>query len=356
VTTHHRQLLIFTGGHHTSALAVANKLVDRGWLVAWFGHRHSLWGDTADSAEYRDVTNSHIAFYDLQAGKFYRSLHPAKLLRLPLGFVHALYLLLKLRPAGIVSFGGYLAVPTVICGWLLGIPSITHEQTIVAGYANKILSHFVKKIALTWPQSFSHYPTSKTTITGLPLRTPFPKHRIRNSSSTSPTVYITGGKQGSHILNLAVFGAIDQLTKRYHLIHQTGASSLTDDQAIAKKFARHYPRRYHPFGFDSSLALTALTTADIVVSRAGAHTVYELGILGTPSVLIPIPWSSHNEQALNAAYLADRGLAIVLPQQQLTPDNLVKSIKLASHIPVHPMQLPSDGLIKLVQLIESVFV
>src|SRR3989304_6333470 len=80
---------------------------------------------------------------------------PAIMLRLPLGFVHALYLLLKLRPAGIVSFGGYLAVPTVICGWLLGIPSITHEQTIVAGYANKILSHFVKKIALTWPQSFS---------------------------------------------------------------------------------------------------------------------------------------------------------------------------------------------------------
>ena len=160
--------LVFTGGHHTSALVVAKELKKKGWNIIWYGHRHSMWGDESDSAEYREVTAAGIKFYDLKAGKFYATFSPLKLIRIPYGFLQAFLLLIFHRPNGIVSFGGYLAVPTVICGWLLGIPSVTHEQTLVAGWANKLISLFVKKIAVSWPNSLTHYPKAKTIFTGLP--------------------------------------------------------------------------------------------------------------------------------------------------------------------------------------------
>src|SRR3972149_2405238 len=143
--------LVFTGGHHTSALEIATALRNEGWQITWFGHRHSLWDDSSDSAEYREVTAAGIKFYNLYAGKFYRTYNPLKLIRIPVGFIQSLLLLLLIRPDGLVSFGGYLAVPVVITGWLLGIPAITHEQTVTAGYANSVIALLAKKIALSWP-------------------------------------------------------------------------------------------------------------------------------------------------------------------------------------------------------------
>ena len=113
--------LVFTGGHHTGALEVAKILKNRGWEIVWFGHKHSMWRDTSHSSEYKEVTENGIKFYNLLAGKFHHTYNPLKLIRIPFGFLQTLYLLLKIRPVGIVSFGGYLAVPTVIMGWVLGI-------------------------------------------------------------------------------------------------------------------------------------------------------------------------------------------------------------------------------------------
>ena len=257
--------LVFTGGHHTSALEVAKTLKDKGWDIVWFGHRHSMWEDTSDSAEYQEVTASGIKFIDLKAGKFYRTFNPLKLIRIPLGFFQALLQLLLLRPKGIVSFGGYLAVPTVLSGRLLGIPSITHEQTVVSGWANKFISLFVRKIALAWPDSAHRYPRSKTVVIGLPLR-----REILNikRSTINNLIYITGGKQGSQTINRVVFAALTQLLTHYRVIHQTGNLDYT----LAKS---HLKGGYECFAFDSAKAISALSQAAVIVSRAGAHIVYE---------------------------------------------------------------------------------
>lgn len=343
--------LVFTGGHHTSALAVAKALTRQGLTIVWLGHRHSLWGDENDSAEYREVTAAGIKFIDLKAGKFYRTFHPLKLIRLPLGFIQSFLLLLSLRPAGIVSFGGYLAVPVVISGWLLGIPSITHEQTITAGWANRAISPFVKRIALTWPQSLTYFPKHKSVLTGLPLRPEILKLK-RQMTTNHPkkpplTLYVTGGKQGSHVLNQAIFTALPQLVKKYRLIiHQTGfkdlASSLQFDYS-----------NYEVFDFDSQKAITALGSSDVVVSRAGAHISYELAVLGKRSVLIPIPWVSHNEQYQNAQFLASSGLAIVLDQSNLTPSSLQSAIHQAQALSPRPLPLPTNGLHRLIDLVKK---
>lgn len=348
--------LIITGGHHTSALQVALRLRDLGWHPIWFGHRHSMWGDTVDSSEYREVIASGFEFFDLKAGKIYHTLHPLKLARLPLGFIQAFVLLRRLKPQGIVSFGGYLAAPTVVVGWFLGIPSLTHEQTVVIGWANRLISHFATRIAVSWPQSLSLFPPPKTVLTGLPLRP-----QIANYFSHKPqsphsklTVYITGGKQGAHALNQAIFAALPRLLHFCRLIHQTGVTRLNSDFTKAQTAARKYSH-YQAFGYDSALALSSLQQADVVVGRSGAHTAYELAVLGKPCVLVPLPNSSHSEQDLHAAILQKNHQAIVLTQANLSPTSLVAAIKQASRFQPRPLPLPRDGLDRLVELITATF-
>ncbi|KKU03276.1 MAG: hypothetical protein UX99_C0026G0013 [Candidatus Amesbacteria bacterium GW2011_GWB1_47_26] len=344
--------LVFTGGHHTSALEVAKALKDKGWQIVWFGHRHSMWEDKLDSAEYHEVTTADIKFIDLKAGKFYRTFNPLKLISIPYGFFQALLQLLLLRPNGIVSFGGYLAVPTILAGWLLGIPSITHEQTVVSGWANKFISLFVKKIALAWPDSTRRYPRSKSVVIGLPLRDEIIRIKKYNSFAgklkIKNLVYITGGKQGSQTINKAVFAALPKLLASYQVVHQTGNLDYSPARS-------HIKDGYECFAFDSAKAISALAQAAVVVSRAGAHIVYELGYLGIPCVLIPIPWASHNEQLLNAQILEGNHQAVILPESQLTPQSLISSIKQAMHLKPRSLDLPTDAAEKLVQITASLF-
>ena len=341
--------LVFTGGHHTSALVVAKELKKKGWKIIWYGHRHSMWGDKSDSAEYREVTAAGIKFYDLKAGKFYATFSPLKLIRIPYGFLQAFLLLFFHKPNGIISFGGYLAVPTVIAGWLLGIPAIAHEQTVVSGWANKFIGLFVRKIAVSWSNSLLHYPKNKAIFTGLPLRPEIlkikrPSNRLTNNQLT---IYITGGKQGSHEINEVIFAALPQLLKKYRVIHQTGSSTVYNDYQRALQLIKP---GYEVFNFDSPRAILALKEADIVISRAGAHIIYELGYLGMRCVLIPIPWVSHDEQTANAKVLQAAGLAVILSQAQLSPETLLESTNKALLLNPKPLNL-TDGTQKLIQLV-----
>lgn len=346
--------LVFTGGHHTSALEVARQLKSQGWNIVWFGHRHSMWGDKSDSAEYQEVTQAKIRFFDLKAGKFYRTYNPLKLIRLPLGFIQAFIWLVQIRPAGVISFGGYLAVPTVICAWILGIKSITHEQTIVAGLANKLIARFATQIALTWPDSAKFYPPSKTVVTGLPLRYEVInlKAHPKTKDQRPKTIFITGGKQGSHIINKVVFESLSELTKNFKVIHQVGNSTLFDDLVIAKS---QNCSNYEFFAYSSQKQLEAYAKADVVVTRGGAHSIYELGFLGKKCVVIPIPWVSHNEQIQNAKILERNHLAVILPESDLTTQTLLSSIGSALKLSGHPPDLPEKATDSLIQLIKSQF-
>lgn len=355
------QTLIFVGGHHNSALAVCQDLIASGTQIIWIGHRHSMWHDSSDSAEYKDVTSQKIPFIDLQAGKFYRTFNPLKLIRIPWGFVQSYVVLLKLKLKlgknlkGVVSFGGYLAVPVIFSSWLLGIPSITHEQTLTSGWANRFVAKFANKIALSWPQSASFFPHAKTIITGMPLRQEI--LAVSASSTNPPTIYITGGKQGSHILNTAVFSALPELASKFHVIHQTGHNSQVKDFEAAVAIKNSLPKglnsRYEFIDYLSGSDLTStLSKASLVISRAGAHAIYELAYLKKPCVLIPIPWSSHNEQYLNSQLLAEANQAIVLPQEQLNPKSLIDAVNKALNLKPKHVDVPTNGTEELIEIIK----
>lgn len=340
--------LVITGGHHTPALAVISaleKLCPKEIKLnfVWFGHRYSMWGDKNDSAEFLEVTARKIRFLELRAGKSYRTLNPKKLWRHPLGFWQAWQDLRQIKPDLIVSFGGYLAVPTVIVGKVYGIPAVTHEQTTAPGLANRLLGRLATKVFVSWPGTEKYFPAYKVIFTGLPLRPEIKEVRdnklerlqskvspklwqfVSNAKEYNlPLVYVTGGKQGAHAINLLLRESLDHLTKVAAVVHQCGSTSVTNDLV---EFSKIKNDRYFLSDYFSAYDnFYLLREAELVVSRSGANTVAELATLGTPALLIPLPSSSNNEQLKNAVLLEGLGLAEVMAGQDLDSPLFVQKV------------------------------
>jgi len=348
-------LLVFTGGHHTSALAVAKNLKKRSISIIWLGHKYSMQNDRHTSAEFREVSESGIPFIELIAGKLYGNFNLSGLIKIILGFIQSLIILIyfkffsKYRLKGIVTFGGYLGVPVVLAGKFLGIPVIVHEQTVTSGWANKLISKFAKKIAVSWPSSLVNYPASRSVLTGLPLRPEIIKIKKKSIVRNSHLIYVTGGKQGSHIINQVIFDTLPQLLTNYTIVHQTGNNSVHKD--FEKALAINRPE-YKVFDYlKAADAAGYLASAEIVISRSGAHIIQELAYFNTKSVLIPIPDSSHNEQLKNAQLLELHNLAVVVPQHTLSPETLLAAITRLKLLKTQPLNLIENGLENMTQLI-----
>lgn len=328
---------LVTGGHMTPAFAVIEKLREHGYQnFVWVGHKFNQAGTKSPSPEFTTVTNMQIPFVDLKAGKLTRNLDNIaatliNLVKIPWGFVHSFWIVLKYRPTMIISFGGYLALPIVVVGKLLGKKVVTHEQTVVTGLTNRILPYFADKIFISWQSSAQYYPPKKTVFTGNPMRPGI--FQIQSNTfqfnNNLPTVYVTGGNQGSHKLNMAVFEILPKLLKTANVIHQTGNSSLTGDLNRAEQLAASLPndlqQRYilRPFIFEQEIG-EVFHKAALVIARSGANTTYELLTLGKPAIFIPIPWVTHNEQFLNAKLAQDMGLAEILEEKNLSGESLLK--------------------------------
>lgn len=328
--------IVITGGHHSSALPVIPELKKScpNVEIFWFGHKRSSLGDRNSTLEFSEITSLGIPFFDLKAGKVYKTFNIWRLLKVPFGFFQALFWLIKIRPDVILSFGGYLAVPVVLAGWILCIPSVTHEQTVVAGYANKVISFFAKKICLGWRESEKYFPKNKVVYSGVPLRRSIFEIRSDNINPQNylPTVYITAGKTGSHIINEVIKDALPELLSIVNLVHQCGDHSKYKDyehlQQVYEPISKLTEGKYflRKFVLDEDIG-EVLHKADVVIARSGAHTVTELLALEKPSILIPIPWVSHNEQMENARILKKYGLAEILDEQFLSPGALVDMLK-----------------------------
>jgi len=323
--------IIFCGGHHNSALLVARVLKQKGYSIFWFGHKYTMIGDKNPGAEYIEVRAEKIPFIEIKAGKWQKKFNfLINILRIPCGFLQSLFWLIKIRPRLIVSFGGYLALPVSIAGWLLRIPVVTHEQTTVCGVANSLISKIAVKVLVSFPSSVNYFPKEKVVLTGLPIRTELFDKGKKLFENSKKTIYITGGKQGAHLINEEVFKILPKLLKNFNVIHQCGSTSLFNDietgQCLGEKLDKDLNYWVKEYFFEDEIG-SVFKSADFVISRAGAHTVYELLYLGKPAILIPIPWSNKNEQMLNAQTLKKMGLAAILPQEDLEKGLLLSTIK-----------------------------
>ena len=332
--------LVITGGHHSSALPIIHKIRDQKLAIDiyWIGHKHSLLGDQNDTLEYKEITSLNIPFYDLQAGKVYKSLNLKSLLKILFSLFQSFKYLHRIKPDVILSFGGYLAVPVVVAGWVLRIPSVTHEQTVVAGYANRLISHFVKKVMISWKDSEKYFPKGKAIYTGIPLRESIftSKSNSFSSENNLPYVYVTAGKTGSIKINATLMEALPQMLMFCNVIHQCGDYSVYNsfDQLTNRydkiKNALHGRYFIKKFIFEDEIG-EVYFRASLIVGRSGAHTISEILALEKPALLIPISWVSHNEQNKNALMIKNAGLAEILAEKDLTPEAFTEKIKYMLH-------------------------
>lgn len=329
---------LLTGGHLTPGIAVIRELRNRGYEnFLWCGRRKTMKNDVEDSAEFRVIhEDMKVNFKDVTMGKIVRFLDLKtflefieNIIKIPIGFIQAFLTLLKYKPSIIISFGGYLAIPFVVVGKIFKIPSVTHEQTVVLGLANKIVSKFASKILISWEESKSYFPSNKTILTGNPVRSEVLNVTtdIFKLNEKLKTIYVTGGNQGAHILNKNVELIIENLLKKYNVIHQTGTTSVTNDferlDRLSKSFVGKTRGTYIVKGTIYGPEIGEIfEKADLLVSRSGANICLDILATGNLAILVPIPWSINNEQFKNAKVLEDIGVGKILEEKELSSEKI----------------------------------
>lgn len=343
-------LIFVTGGHATPAVACINELRNSGFSnIVYIGQKKSILFDKNVSSEYRLITEKlGLPFKSIIAGKlslFFDLNSLIWLLRLPVGFLHALYFHLRYRPKLVLTFGSHVGLPVVFWASFLRTPVIAHEQTVTLGKANRIIQNMATKVCYSWENSTyaEEYKSNpdKYTYTGNPIRKEIFEVKTDNlqfSDTSKKTIFITGGNQGAHSMNEFFFNHLEQIVQKYNVIHQTGSNTVYNDLEKAEELAKklningivYIPK---PYIFVEEMA-EAYNKAFVVIGRAGANTVTELLALQKKSILIPIPTTSGNEQFLNADFLSKLGLSIVINQTDLSKTDILKVLDQISYLDI----------------------
>ncbi len=346
--------LFFTGGHHNSTLSLVDWLLQYSnenqqiaFDIFWFGRKY-IANSKNNSPEFEEVSRRKaIQYINYNSGKFYRirsiKYFPHLLyyfLLTPLGILKACFYILKYRPSMVISFGGYIGLPFVFCAWLTRTKSVMHEQTATIGLANKISSIFVNKIFLTWPietykdDKFLRLMKKKLVFTGLPLRDISDSSIEFNFSNTTKRIlFIMGGKLGSEFLNKLIIDNVEFLSEKFNIIWAIGSkqgdysigniAKILQEKNIQNCFIKDY--------FNENEMSYIYKTCDLIISRAGAHSIYEYVAFKKFAIVIPIPWSSQNEQFRNAKILEKFGLGFILEEKNIDQITFQEIIDLATH-------------------------
>lgn len=256
-----------------------------------------------------------------------------------IGIISAIFTLFRLYPDVVMSKGGYGSVPTTLAARILGIPVIIHESDAKPGMANLLASKWAVRIAISFESAVQFFPEkvrSKIARTGIPIRKALMRVETEGArqylglEEGIPTVLVLGGSQGAMSINEVVVSSLPDLVSFANIIHQTGQANFKNVQEISQVVLTKNPHaeRYHPINYLNEISLQrAAGIADIVVSRAGAGSIAEIGIWKKPAILIPIPESVSHDQRTNAYAYARTGAAVVLEEENLTPHLIVSEIK-----------------------------
>ena len=257
------------------------------------------------------------------------------LVRAPLGILQGLWNVWLLVPDAVFSKGGYGAMPAVAAAAVFRIPIIIHESDSVPGKVNLFSRRFASRVGIAFAGAAKYFPEEKSALIGVPLRRRIlfgNRDEAREAFdiySTAPVVGIIGASQGAEKLNAAVLGVLKSLTESYEILHQTGEPNLEDvkgEGSVILEFGRK--ERYHPVGFMDELGIRDFYAAcDLIVSRAGASSIFEIAAYGKPAILIPLSHAAQNHQWENAYEYAAGGAAVILEEPNLTPHLLFAEIK-----------------------------
>ncbi|WP_303722368.1 undecaprenyldiphospho-muramoylpentapeptide beta-N-acetylglucosaminyltransferase [Malonomonas rubra] len=232
-------------------------------------------------------------------------------------------ILRKFSPDLVIGVGGYSSVPVLLVAKLLGISYAIHEQNATPGLSNKLLGRWATRIFLSFAVTGSSFDARKTMLTGNPLRQGF--ESVPAKLPAKGKLLIFGGSLGSQAINRTVVGMLPRLKEWPdcpEILHQTGEAEYEKVQS-AYAAAGLDPKSVVPFIDDMA---TAYAEAKLVICRAGATTLAELTVCGRPALLIPFPFAAGDHQTTNARTLEMAGAAKLLPQADLTAEQLIEQV------------------------------
>lgn len=238
--------------------------------------------------------------------RYFNLLNFIDLFKIPIGFTQSLWHVFWFMPDMVFSKGGYGSIPVVMASWIYRIPIIIHDSDSIPGLANKFLARFAKKIIVSFPEAQKYFKNKKTILLGIPIRKELLQgnkeeaKKIFNLKSNKPVVLIMGGSQGAQKINEIVFNTKPRLLKKCEIIHK-------------------------PF-LEIEQLKHAYAISDVIVSRAGATSIFEIAAVGKPSILIPLSGAASDHQMQNAQALAKIGGAIILNEKNLTMNMFLNAI------------------------------
>ncbi len=267
------------------------------------------------------------------------------ILKIPIGVVESVLILKSFKPHLVIGVGGYSAGPLVIGAWLLKIKIVLHEQNILPGITNRMLSRFADRIYVSFPETKFDAAIEKMRFTGNPVRKEIvqcARQQKSNDVAASKkekrfSILILGGSQGAHRINMAVLEALEHIEKKEKMFfaHQTGAQ---DEVQVQQKYDEHgMASDARAFFKDMD---QQYQNADLVICRAGATTVAEIAALGRGVIFIPFPFAADNHQVLNAQSLVRAGAAEMVEEKDLSGKSLAQRI---NHYARHPEALKRMG-------------
>jgi len=301
-----------TGGHLFPALALAQQLPE--YQIEWLGVPNRV---------EQSVIPHHYPLHTILVEGFQKplGLNTVRVFGRLVGSIRQVQRLIQTRQFdALFTTGGYIAGPAIVAARLQGLPVILHESNAIPGKVTRWLSPFCDQVALGFDAASKYLPKAQTVTVGTPVRADFyePQPLDLPIPDDVPLIVVVGGSQGAVSVNQLV----RQCAKTWFemgvwIVHLTGekdpdASTLEHPHYIELPF------------YNNMAAL--LQRANLAISRAGAGSLTELAITGTPAILIPYPYAAEDHQSFNAASFAQTGAALVFPQSELTPELLESKV------------------------------
>ena len=329
-----------TGGHIYPGLAIADELrsiaQERGIKIEiyWFGNSAGMDRNLVEKSGSADK------FVGIPSGKLRRYFSFKNFIdvfKIAAGCFKSFFSLLSIKPDVLFSKGGFVSVPPCLSASILGIPVLTHECDFTPGLATRLNSRWASKILVSYEQTKNYLPVGKrdrTVATGNPIRPVF--YSLGEDSRAAgkeflfggrsdydenkPILLVLGGSLGAHQINELVVGNLDWLCERFNVVHQCGAK---DAASMPEGHSGYF---LHPFIYKEMCDV--VNCADVVLSRAGANSIWECAVLGKPLVLVPLCGSgTRGDQVDNAEFFRERGAAEVLLGADANSDNMKSALE-----------------------------
>lgn len=307
-----------TGGHIYPAEALATELEHRGFEVMLFTDARGL---NNYKGKLGEIENKAICSGSVVGKSVITKI--VSLLKVGLGVFQAGFFLLKEKPCCVVGFGGYASFPTAVAAVCLRIPLIIHEQNSVMSRTNRILAPFASVVAQSF-RKVKNVPKGVTSVlTGMPVRETIAllHEQPRQKSSGKKTLVVLGGSQGAKVFAEVVPAAVRLLDKKMQenlIVYQQcrkGEEPFVEEsyrglpcETVIQSFFENMPELY--------------ARADMMVSRAGASSVYEIAAAGVPAIFVPLPVAADNHQYYNAEEFVEVGAGKLVVQKDFTPERL----------------------------------